>query len=191
MLKLFAVYLKFRFDGGVMYLWASKVAWVVKNCLPMQKTGDAGWIPGLGRSPGGGHGNSLQYFCLEHPMDIGVWWAMSIGSQKAGHDWSDLAGMYLYLLSLATLNWQEKVKSCDCAELLLLNRQALEDRESGLTVNLLWTSENPWWCPVENPRFMQRSSWSLCLAVRMWIADIKVRNIPDFSRPDIVTYLWY
>ena len=29
--------------------------------------GDLGWIPGFGRSPGGGHGNSLQYFCLENP----------------------------------------------------------------------------------------------------------------------------
>ena len=29
--------------------------------------GDLGWIPGLGRSPGGGHGNSLQYSCLENP----------------------------------------------------------------------------------------------------------------------------
>ena len=49
--QLFVVYLKFKFDRGVMYLWASKVAWVVKNGLPMQKTGDAGWIPELGRSP--------------------------------------------------------------------------------------------------------------------------------------------
>ena len=30
-------------------------------------------IPGLGRSPGGRHGNSLQYFCLENPMDRGTW----------------------------------------------------------------------------------------------------------------------
>ena len=29
-------------------------------------------IPGLGRSPGGGHGNPLQYFCLENPMDRGA-----------------------------------------------------------------------------------------------------------------------
>ena len=36
---------------------------------------DAGLIPGLGRSPGEGHGNSLQYSCLENPMDRGVWWA--------------------------------------------------------------------------------------------------------------------
>ena len=31
-------------------------------------------IPGLGRSPGGGHGNLLQYSCLENPMDRGAWW---------------------------------------------------------------------------------------------------------------------
>ena len=37
--------------------------------------GDAGLIPGLERSPGGGHGNSLQYSCLENPMDRGAWWA--------------------------------------------------------------------------------------------------------------------
>ena len=34
---------------------------------------DTGLIPGLGRSPGGGHGNLLQYSCLENPMDRGAW----------------------------------------------------------------------------------------------------------------------
>ena len=38
--------------------------------------GDLGSIPELGRSPGGGHGNPLQYFCLENPMDRGAWWAI-------------------------------------------------------------------------------------------------------------------
>ena len=37
---------------------------------------DAGLIPGLGRSPGGGHGNPLQYSYLENPRDRGAWWAM-------------------------------------------------------------------------------------------------------------------
>ena len=37
--------------------------------------GDLGSIPGLGRSPGGGHGNPLQYSGLENPMDRGAWWA--------------------------------------------------------------------------------------------------------------------
>ena len=35
--------------------------------------GDAGLIPGLGRSPGGGNGNPLQYSCLGIPMDRGAW----------------------------------------------------------------------------------------------------------------------
>ena len=43
---------------------------VVKN-LPAKAgdTGDVGLIPGLGRSPGGGNGNPLQYSCLKNPMD--------------------------------------------------------------------------------------------------------------------------
>ena len=36
---------------------------------------DAGSIPGLGRSPGGGQGYPLQCSCLENPMDGGAWWA--------------------------------------------------------------------------------------------------------------------
>jgi len=35
--------------------------------------GDLGSVPGLGRSPEGGHGNPLQYSCLENPMDKGAW----------------------------------------------------------------------------------------------------------------------
>ena len=37
---------------------------------------DVGSIPASGRSPGGGHGNPLQYYRLENPMDRGAWWAM-------------------------------------------------------------------------------------------------------------------
>ena len=55
---------------------ASQVALVVKN--PSANAGDlrdAGSYPGSGRSPGGGHGNPLQYSCLENPMGRGAWWA--------------------------------------------------------------------------------------------------------------------
>ena len=55
----------------------SQVALVVKNSPA--KAGDireAGLIPGLGRSPGGRHGNPLHYSCLENLMDRGVWCAM-------------------------------------------------------------------------------------------------------------------
>ena len=45
--------------------------------------GDLGSIPGLGQSPGGGHGNPLQYSCLENPMDRGVWQAAVYGVAKS------------------------------------------------------------------------------------------------------------
>ena len=41
--------------------------------------GEAGAIPGLGRSPVGGNGNPLQYSCLENPMEREVWWATVLG----------------------------------------------------------------------------------------------------------------
>jgi len=53
---------------------------VVKN--PPANAGDAGSIPGLGRSSGGGNGYALQYFCLENSMDRGVWQAIVHGVIK-------------------------------------------------------------------------------------------------------------
>ena len=44
---------------------------------------DVGSIPGLGRSPGEGNGNSLQYSCLGNPMDRGAWWATVHGVAKS------------------------------------------------------------------------------------------------------------
>ena len=55
-----------RFPGGTM----------VKNSPANARSArEAGSIPGLGRSPGGGNGHPLQYSCLENPMDRGAWWA--------------------------------------------------------------------------------------------------------------------
>ena len=52
---------------------ASQMAQMVKN--PLANAGDTGLIPGLGRSPGEGNGNLLQYSCLENSMDREGWWA--------------------------------------------------------------------------------------------------------------------
>ena len=57
-------YLSICFAGGS----------VIKN--PCANAGDAGSIPGLGRSSGGGNGNPLQYSCLKSPMDRKAWWAV-------------------------------------------------------------------------------------------------------------------
>ena len=64
--------LKVFYDFNV----APQLVIVVKN--PPANAGDsreAGSIPGLGRSPGGGCSNLLQYSCLENSMDRGAWWA--------------------------------------------------------------------------------------------------------------------
>ena len=66
--------LKMDFPGGS----------VVKN-LPANVR-DAGSIPGSGRSPGGGHGNPVQYSCLENPMDREAWWSTIHGVTRVGHD---------------------------------------------------------------------------------------------------------
>ena len=55
---------------------SSQVVLVVKN--PPAIAGDirdSGSIPGSGRSPAGEHGNQLQYFCIEKPIDREAWWA--------------------------------------------------------------------------------------------------------------------
>ena len=54
---------------------------VIKN--PPANVGNAGPIPESGRSPGGRHGNPLQYYCLENPMDSLVGYR---GSQRVRHD---------------------------------------------------------------------------------------------------------
>ena len=72
---------------------ASQVALVVKNLLARAgDVRDVGLIPGLGRSPGVGNGNPLQYSCLGNPTDRGAWQATQpIGSQKSRTQLSDLA----------------------------------------------------------------------------------------------------
>ena len=45
--------------------------------------GDLGLIPGLGRAAGGGHGNPLQYSCLENSMDRGAWWDIVHGIEES------------------------------------------------------------------------------------------------------------
>ena len=59
--------------SGNRVCWGYPGGSVVKN--PPANAGDTGFISGLGRSPGEGNGNPLQYSCLGNPMDRGAWWA--------------------------------------------------------------------------------------------------------------------
>ena len=94
-------------DGKKVYLqcrrpqldsWVGKISWR-RDRLPIPvfmgfpggsdgkastcNPGDPGSIPGLGTSPGGGHGNPLQYACLENSIDRGAWWATVHGVAKS------------------------------------------------------------------------------------------------------------
>ena len=64
------------FFKNLFLTWASQVMLAVKN-LPTNAGDirDVGSITGSGISPGGGHGNPLQYSCMENPMDRGAWQA--------------------------------------------------------------------------------------------------------------------
>ena len=53
---------------------------MIKNLLASAgDTGDIGSVPGFRSFPGGGHGNPVQYSCLENPRDRGAWWAIIHG----------------------------------------------------------------------------------------------------------------
>ena len=61
---------------------------MVKNPPANVEAGGTGSIPGLGRCPGEGNSNPLQYSCLENPMDRGAWWATIHGMATS---WTQLS----------------------------------------------------------------------------------------------------
>ena len=60
---------------------------------------DEASVPVLGRSSAGGHGNPLQYSCLENPMDRGAWWATNYGVTKESDTTERLYNSTQYYLS--------------------------------------------------------------------------------------------
>ena len=68
-------------------VWGFPGGSVVMN--PFANAGDLGSILGLGRSPGEGSGNPLQYSCLENPMDRGAWQSTVHGVAKSRAQLSD------------------------------------------------------------------------------------------------------
>ena len=63
---------------------------------PWRRHRDVGFIPGSGRSPGGGHANPLQYSCLENPMDRGAWQARV---HRAAKSWTQLKQLSTCILT--------------------------------------------------------------------------------------------
>ena len=59
------------------------LSWCSDGIESSCNAGDLGLIPGSGRSPGEGNGNSLQYSCLENSIDRGAWWATVRGVSES------------------------------------------------------------------------------------------------------------
>ena len=66
------------------------------TCADAGDRRDMGSVPGLGRSPGGGHGNPSQYSCLENPMDKGAWWA-TVHRVTESQTWLKRLSMHTHL----------------------------------------------------------------------------------------------
>ena len=77
-----------------------------------------GSIPGLGRSPGVGNGNPLQFSCLEDPMDRGAWWATVHGVAKSQTQLKQLS-MHAVLCKLCSgITSHVRVTSCPSSPLI-------------------------------------------------------------------------
>ena len=76
--------------------------------------GDPGFVPGLGRYPGGKNGNPLQYSCLENPMDGGAWWATAHGIAKSWPQLSD----FTFIDTIGLPRWLSgKESACSAGDL--------------------------------------------------------------------------
>ena len=81
-----------KYGGNYLLYRASQEALLVKN-RPANAgyIKDMGSIPGSGRSAGEGHGDSLQYSCLENPMDRGAWLATVHSVTRSRTQWKQLS----------------------------------------------------------------------------------------------------
>ena len=144
---------------------------VVKNLPANAEKRDVGSVPGLGRSPGGGHGNSFQYSYLENPMDRGAWWATV---HKVTKSWTWLKQFSMH----AHRAWASSVHS-------LLNISKLNDTTTGtMTVPRSTINTKKWSVAqfLEIPNLFshatgQNSSWAISIPER-WCCKSAALNMP-------------
>ena len=138
-----------------------QVALMVKNLLPTQET--SGSIAALGRSPGGGHGNPLQYSCLRNAMYRGAWQAMA---HSIARSWTRLKQLNTYILLifsstdkaylsspiLHTIEWMNELVAQLCP--ILCN--PMDCSPPGSSVHRMLQASIPEWVAIS---FSRGSSW--------------------------------
>ena len=124
---------------------------------PACNLGDLGSIPGLGRFPGKGNGNPVQYSCLENPMDRGAWWATVHGVTKS---WTRLSDFTFTFRRKYTHIWASLVAQ------LIKNPPAIQE----IPVQFLG-----WKDPLEKGiGYPHRYSWASLVAQM-------VKNLPEIQ----------
>ena len=130
--------------------WASQVALVVKN--PPVNAGDTR-DTGLGRCPGGGQGNPLQYSFLENPMDRGAWGTMVHGVTKSQTGLKRLSNAHCELwarficFGLFLIMRKKKAEPrSEERKFLLQNDPNITERKDPLENSLLWRNQNTGSC---------------------------------------------
>ena len=128
-------------------------------------------IPGLGRCPGEGNGNPLQYPCLENPMDRGAWWATVHGVVRVGHDLATKPSNHQWLIRTSLVGqtvkclptmWETRVLSLGWED-------PLEKEMAAHSCTLAW--KIPW---TEKPGRLQSMgsqrvghNWAISLSLSM------------------------
>ena len=154
---------------------ASQVMLVVKN-LPANARGvrDTGLIPGSGRSPGGGHGNPLQYSCLENSLDRGAWWATV---RRIAQSW-----MWLKWLSMHT------GLCCCCRQVTpIVSDSVRPHRRQPTRLPSLGFSRQEYWSglPFPSPEHESEKSFSCVrLFLTPWTAAHQAPPPMGFSRQE-------
>ena len=163
-----------------------EVGSVVKN-LPadIRDSGEAGSIPGSGRSPGGEHGNSLQYSCLENPMERGAWQATvhGVGSKESDTTewltsicctvwWTRHAALHIHAKTKAIFTILPRLhRQFGGTYLLLITKRIPKIRLGASHAILYWLK---WACKgkLKNWKLVPRCVlWDICLKMR--ISDFK------------------
>ena len=128
------------------FQFSSQVALVVKN--PHANAGgirDTGSIPGLGRSPGEGHGNPVQYSCLENPMDRGARRAIV---HRASKSWT----RQKQLSKHSQTNIKQITNTVQNRELyLILLRAYIEKQSTNKWIKSIYITDSPCCTPETNP----------------------------------------
>ena len=146
---------------------------VVKNPATKQETWDLSSIPRWGRSPGVGHGNPLQYSCLENPMDREACWD-TVHRVAKNQTWLKRLSTYSFSSELWMLSYlihfciYHRVTHCQIGQLILITNTALSP--SGMFFECLNDAANEGWVSEANIAIIQRIvPWCLQRQIRMLV----------------------